>query len=593
MATAIAIIGGLGLFLLGMSVMTDGLKALAGSALRDVLARASATPFRGAFFGALVTMAVQSSSATTMTTIGLVSAGLLTFPQGLSLVFGANIGTTGTGWLVALLGVKYSLTAAAMPIVFVGAMLKLLRRGRLAATGETIAGFALILIGLTTLQQGMSGVAERLAPADLPGVIGGIGVPPWAGIRGLLSLVSIGLAMTTVMKSSSAAIAVTLSALHAGAVNADQAAALVIGQNIGSATSSMMAAIGANTPAKRTAVSHVLFNLVAGGVAVASFPFLAPLILWASARMDPTSLLATYHTTYNLVGAAILLPLLGPFSRLVEQLVPQRGPVFTRHLDRLVLTVPAVAVEAARRTVAGSLEALCASMLDSRDQAANGRRMRTAAHENLRTQIAEAMEGTRMFLSELAEPPASKEERRRLAATLHALDHTARLAEAVREDDDFRHPIRGVDGLRATTCFIEAIRTAATLAARTAVPPTRTAEDSEAASAVSEDLTRLATYSLELADLRRTHRHSTLESAASGTLTAAEAMARVEALRRADRLVYHAWRAAAYLSETKAAGADDDVPPSREVTDHVRQADESETGSSDRRDAHDSESRNT
>lgn len=595
MATAIAIIGGLGLFLLGMSVMTDGLKALAGSALRDVLARASATPLRGACFGALVTMAVQSSSATTMTTIGLVSAGLLTFPQGLSLVFGANIGTTGTGWLVALLGVKYSLTAAAMPIVFIGAMMKLLRRGRLAATGETIAGFALILIGLTTLQQGMSGVAERLAPADLPGVIGGIGVPPWAGIRGLLTLVGIGTVMTTMMKSSSAAIAVTLSALHAGAVNADQAAALVIGQNIGSATSSMMAAIGANTPAKRTAVAHVLFNLVAGGVAVASFPFLVPLILWASTRMDPTSLLATYHTTYNLVGVAVLLPLLGSFSRLVERLVPQRGPVFTRHLDRLVLTVPAVAVEAARRTVAGSLEALCTSMLNTRDQTANGRRMRTAAHENLRTQITEAMEGTRIFLSELAEPPASKEERRRLAATLHALDHTARLAEAFREDDDLRQPVRGADGSRAATCFIEAIRTAASLAARTAVPPMRTAENPEGASAMSEDVSRLAAYSSELADLRRTHRRSTLELAASGALTAAEAMARVEALRRADRLVYHAWRAAAYLSETKAAdadsGADDDAPPSKEVTDHGRQPDEIETGINDRRDAHDSESR--
>ncbi len=335
--------------------------------------------------------------------------------------------------------------------------------------------------------------------------------------------------------------------------------------------------------------------LVAGGVAVASFPFLVPLILWASTRMDPTSLLATYHTTYNLVGVAVLLPLLGSFSRLVERLVPQRGPVLTRHLDRLVLTVPAVAVEAARRTVAGSLEALCTSMLDTRDQTANGRRMRTAAHENLRTQITEAMEGTRIFLSELAEPPASKEERRRLAATLHALDHTARLAEAIREDDDLRQPVRGADGSRAATCFIEANRTAASLAARTAVPPMRTAENPEGASAMSEDVSRLAAYSSELADLRRTHRRSTLELAASGALTAAEAMARVEALRRADRLVYHAWRAAAYLSETKAAdadsGADDDAPPSKEVTDHGRQPDEIETGSNDRRDAHDSESR--
>src|SRR5271167_1796859 len=111
MSTTISILGGVGLFLLGMTVMTDGLKGLAGSSLRTVLAKAAATSLSGTFWGAVITLLVQSSSATTMTTIGLVSAGLLTFPQGLSLVFGANIGTTGTGWLVALLGVRVSLTA--------------------------------------------------------------------------------------------------------------------------------------------------------------------------------------------------------------------------------------------------------------------------------------------------------------------------------------------------------------------------------------------------------------------------------------------------------------------------------------------------
>ena len=164
METIVSIVGGVGLFLLGMAVMTDGLKALAGTALKTVLEKAAATPLLGTFWGAVITLLVQSSSATTMTTIGLVSAGLLTFPQGLSLVFGANIGTTGTGWLVAAFGVRISLTAAALPIVFVGALLKVVGRGRLAAAGSAIAGFALILVGLSTLQQGMGGLAESVAP---------------------------------------------------------------------------------------------------------------------------------------------------------------------------------------------------------------------------------------------------------------------------------------------------------------------------------------------------------------------------------------------------------------------------------------------
>src|SRR5215475_5314869 len=171
MSTTIAILGGVGLFLLGMTVMTVGLKGLAGSGLRTVLGKAAATPLRGAFWGGAATLLVQSSSATTMTTIGLVSAGLLTFPQGLGLVFGANVGTTGTGWLVALIGLRVSLSAYALPMIFIGALVKLLAGGRIAAVGGALAGFALVLYGLTKLQQGMGGLAERLHPADLPAVL--------------------------------------------------------------------------------------------------------------------------------------------------------------------------------------------------------------------------------------------------------------------------------------------------------------------------------------------------------------------------------------------------------------------------------------
>jgi len=257
MSTTISVLGGVGLFLLGMSVMTGGLKALAGSALRTELRKAAATPLSGAFWGAFDTFIVQSSSATTMTTIGLVSAGLLTFSQGLGLVFGANIGTTGTGWLIALIGVRVSLTAAALPMIFVGALIKLLGPGRgVSAAGGALAGFALVLFGLTTLQQWMGGLAEELHPADLPAVFGP-GVSWWPSLFGLLALILLGLAMTAVMQSSTAAIAVTLSAYFAGAVGPDQACALIIGQNIGTATSSAMACIGASSTAKRLALAYI------------------------------------------------------------------------------------------------------------------------------------------------------------------------------------------------------------------------------------------------------------------------------------------------------------------------------------------------
>ena len=296
METTVAIVGGIGFFLLGMAVMTDGLKALAGSALRTVLAKAAATSLSGTVWGAVVTLLVQSSSATTMTTIGLVSAGLLTFPQGLSLVFGANIGTTGTGWLVALLGVRVSLTAYALPIVFVGALLKLMGKGRWAAGGASIAGFALILVGLTTLQQGMGGLAEQLNPADLPAVLGEPGVPWWSGALGVLALVATGVAMTAVMQSSTAAITVTISALVAGAIDLDQALALVIGQNIGTSTSSAMAAIGASITAKRLAVAYIAFKLIAAALALVLFPLTVRLMVRAAETVDPVTLVAASPT---------------------------------------------------------------------------------------------------------------------------------------------------------------------------------------------------------------------------------------------------------------------------------------------------------
>ncbi len=263
MSTAIAILGGVGLFLLGMTVMTDGLKALAGSALRTVLGKAAATPLSGAFWGAIVTLLVQSSSAVTMTTIGLVSAGLLTFPQGLGLVFGANVGTTGTGWLVALIGVRVSLSAYALPMIFIGALAQAAGGRADRGSGRRARRLRAGALWAHHPPAGHGRPRESLHPSDLPAVLGTPGVGWIRGSIGLMTLIVVGLAMTAVMQSSTAAIAVTISAFYAGAVNLEQGAALIIGQNIGTATSSALAAIGASTTAKRLALAYVLFKVIA------------------------------------------------------------------------------------------------------------------------------------------------------------------------------------------------------------------------------------------------------------------------------------------------------------------------------------------
>jgi len=539
--TTVAIVGGIGFFLLGMAVMTDGLKALAGSALRVVLAKAAATSVSGTFWGAVVTLLVQSSSATTMTTIGLVSAGLLTFPQGLSLVFGANIGTTGTGWLVALLGVRISLTAYALPIIFVGALLKLMGKGRWAASGAAIAGFALILVGLTTLQQGMSGLAEQLNPADLPAVLGEPGVPWWSGVLGVLALVATGVIMTTIMQSSTAAITVTIAALYAGAIGLDQALALVIGQNIGTSTSSAMAAIGASSTAKRLAVAYVAFKVIAAVVALILFPVVVRLMLRASQSVDPVTLVAAYHTAYNVMGVAILLPLIGPFTKVIERIVPERVSVFARSLDRAALTAaPTVAVEAVRRTVARVLDALCSSA----DAPPDGAMVREASA---------ALDQARDFLSKVTGPLVSEQEQRWLISTVHALDHTVRLVEATQESAKIDVTLDSPDEQRAVKLYAEAMRTAAEAAgpmARASVSPSdAAAAGTKPGAAVEvEAVERLGRCAQELAGLRAEHRRTTLDSVASGTTTASDAIAQVDAIRMLDQRAHHAWRAAAHLA---------------------------------------------
>lgn len=552
MATAISILGGVGLFLLGMTIMTDGLKAMAGPALRTVLGKAAATPLRGAFWGAIATLIVQSSSATTMTTIGLVSAGLLTFPQGLGLVFGANVGTTGTGWLVALIGVRVSLTAAALPMIFVGALVKLLGSGRIAGAGAALAGFALVLFGLTTLQQGMGGLAERLHPADLPTVLAAPGAAWWTGMLGVLALVLVGLIMTTVMQSSTASIALTLSAHYAGAIGLDQACALIIGQNIGTATSSAMAAIGASATAKRLAVAYVLFKLIAAVIALALFPIATPLLVRASNTVDGVTLLAGYHTAYNVIGVAVLLPVINSFTRFVERMLPDRSLALTRCLDPSALTVPIAAEEAVRRTVARALEAVCQSLggvlvgPDPPDKAAS------SAQE-----AAGALSQAKKFMSEVSGPPESPAEQRRLTSTMHALDHASRVAEVAAEPDTWT--VHDGDSGRAAQLCADASRCAAEIAAQVAVAPGFPLDGKALdtliigpAPPTQNVLVRLEQCAKDLRSLQRDHRVSALSAIANGSMTASEAIACVDTVRRLDAIAHHAWRSASRLVEDDA-----------------------------------------
>ena len=331
--SVLSALGGVGVFLVGMLLLTGGLKGLAGEQMRAILARFTSTPLSGAVTGALTTAVVQSSSATTVTAVGFVASGVMTFAQALGIIFGANIGTTLTGWMVAALGFKLDLGEAVLPVVFLGAVLHLTGRPKLVSTGQALAGFGLLFIGIDFLKDGLDAFEGIVTPSDFP--------PDT--LAGRLQLVGIGLVITLVTQSSSAGVATALAALGAGAINFQQAAALVIGMDVGTTFTALLATVGGGTMARRTGLAHVIYNLMTGLMA---FALLGPFAAFAVPRIgagDGQIALVAFHSFFNGLGVLLILPLAHPFALLIEWLVPERGSALTAGLDTAVLQAPRLA----------------------------------------------------------------------------------------------------------------------------------------------------------------------------------------------------------------------------------------------------------
>lgn len=534
-ALAFQLIGGIGLFLLGMVLLTDGLKAFAGDALRAALVRFTGTPGKAFASGTLVTLLVQSSSATTVTLIGFVSAGLITFPQAIGVVMGASLGTTGTGWVIAVLGLKVSVGFYALPLVGVGAFMKLLGRGRWRSLGLAVAGFGLIFIGIETLQ-----VAMR----ELSGVFDLAGLPS-GGVWGHLLAMVIGVVLTVVMQSSSAAVATTLTALHTGAVNFEQAASLVIGAAVGTTVTGVLAAIGGSVPAKRTALAHVSFNLATGLVAL----LLLPVFLWGLKQaqvffgLDAGAMsLAAFHTAFIALGVVLFLPQAHRFAGLVERILPDDGPVLTRHLDDTVLRAPSAALEATRRALiqtATETFALLSEGLTAGDApSANGRA----------EQVRQAMGRLREFFPRI--PPIAEDEplSLRRVGQMHAIDHLTRLQGRLDPPAGVRRALTAPE-MAAAQEQTRALLAQVTAGLNGQAPGNWLEQVHQAAAA--------------LVELRRRERPLILNRTAAGATDPQWALERLDAMRWLDRLGYHAWRIGLHLAgdakATAEAGTGEDV----------------------------------
>ncbi|MCB1364813.1 MAG: Na/Pi cotransporter family protein [Rhodobacteraceae bacterium] len=406
------LLGGVGMFLLGMDVMTGALREAAGRNLRALLARFTTTPLRGTVTGAAATAVIQSSSATTVMTVGFVGAGLMTLGQALGIIYGANVGTTATGWLVSLLGFKLHLGRLALALLLPASLALLLGRGALARGGRAVAGLCLLLIGLDMMQAGMGDAAALITAQRLPG----------ADAAGLLALAGIGLAVTVLIQSSSAGVALALVMLQGGTIALPQAAALVAGMNVGTTFTGLLASLGGSRAMRQTAVANLVFHLAIAAMALPFVALGADALLWLGEASDPLTALLLFHTGFNLVGAAVFLPFTARYARLIARLVPERAADRLIVLDRALLSEPAAALLAAQAAVANISRRMFLALAAGLREPPDYRPLSA-----LDPVVGSALDELEAFLADIRLPDDRPQEQESYSALLHSADHLRRL----------------------------------------------------------------------------------------------------------------------------------------------------------------------
>ena len=322
------IIGALGFFIYGMKVMSDGIQKVAGSKMRNILSSMTSNRFLGVTTGFLITALLQSSSATTVMTVSFVNAGLLSLVESIGVIMGANIGTTITAWLISILGFKIKISAIALPIIAVGFPLMFSKKSNIKAWAEVLIGFALLFMGLDELKHAVPDVKNN--PEILNFLAG------FADISFLsrLMFVGVGTILTIVVQSSTAAMALTLVLCSTGVIPFEVAAAMVLGENIGTTITAELASLVGNVHAKRSARIHSMFNVIGVIWMVIAFPFVIELIdkymtiYMGMSPLNPEDKSATvplglsiFHTTFNIFNVLLLVGFVPFMAKIATRLV--------------------------------------------------------------------------------------------------------------------------------------------------------------------------------------------------------------------------------------------------------------------------------
>lgn len=338
------VVGGLGLFLYGMENMSSGMQKIAGDKLKKILAALTTNRIMAILMGIFVTGLAQSSSVSTVMTIGFINASLLTLQQGLGVILGANIGTTITGWLLALNIGKYGL-----PIVGFAAIAFMFVKGEKSRTRAlTVMGFGFIFLGLELMSKGLSPLRT------LPEFINLFHSFKADSFFGVVKVAMVGALLTGVVQSSAATLGITITLATQGLIDYPTAVALVLGENVGTTVTALLASLGASSNAKRAAYAHTLINIVGVMWATITFrPYLSILAHFSDSTANMATAIATAHTMFNIINVILFIPFIGYLAKFLCTIVKDddNGVVRVTKLSSLMVTLPNVVIDQTRTEV--------------------------------------------------------------------------------------------------------------------------------------------------------------------------------------------------------------------------------------------------
>lgn len=339
-------LAGLGLFLFGMAMLEQGLRGLNSSTMKRVLFEQTRTPLRGLLTGVITTTILQSSSLVGLIILAFVGAGVLQLRNAMAVILGSNLGTTLKGWLVTLIGFKLDMAVLAHPALAIGAMMTVFLRqdSKPWYYGNLALGLGLILAGMGEMTSGFASLSAHIDPAIFHG-------------RSMLTYFTGGILFTALIQSSSATMVIVLGAMHAGLLSLHEAAPIVIGADLGTTSTIMLAALKGTREKRRVALSHFFFNLVTNLLALLMYPLLLGMITSTLRITDPLFALVAFHSIFNVAGIALFMPWLRQFEKFLIWMVPDEDGVYApgQHIRQVPTGIADAATQAARLELSGMI----------------------------------------------------------------------------------------------------------------------------------------------------------------------------------------------------------------------------------------------